>query len=73
MVSASSLCDRGYAHQHLCSCAVDDKVTPIWNTMGVLPGHIKNEVVVIGNHRDGTCSVKTSFGLQVTDDSLQHG
>ena len=32
---------------------VDNKVTPIWNTMGVIPGHIKDEVVVVGNHRDG--------------------
>ncbi|TFK28865.1 Zn-dependent exopeptidase [Coprinopsis marcescibilis] len=31
---------------------VDTKVIPIWNTMGVIPGHIRNEVVVIGNHRD---------------------
>ncbi|KAI0939157.1 hypothetical protein AcV5_000651 [Taiwanofungus camphoratus] len=31
---------------------VDDRVIPIWNTMGVIPGHIKDEVVVIGNHRD---------------------
>lgn len=31
---------------------VDDKVMPIWNTMAVIPGHIKDEVVVIGNHRD---------------------
>ncbi|KAI0700724.1 Zn-dependent exopeptidase [Cytidiella melzeri] len=31
---------------------MDTKVTPIWNTMGVIPGHIKSEVVVIGNHRD---------------------
>ncbi|KAI5119745.1 hypothetical protein M0805_004077 [Coniferiporia weirii] len=31
---------------------VDDKVTPIWNTMAVVPGHIKDEVVVVGNHRD---------------------
>ncbi|KDQ64387.1 hypothetical protein JAAARDRAFT_166540 [Jaapia argillacea MUCL 33604] len=31
---------------------VDDKVTPIWNTMGVIPGHIRDEVVVVGNHRD---------------------
>ncbi|KAI0068619.1 Zn-dependent exopeptidase [Artomyces pyxidatus] len=31
---------------------VDTKVTPIWNPMGVIPGHIKDEVVVIGNHRD---------------------
>ncbi|TCD69886.1 hypothetical protein EIP91_005963 [Steccherinum ochraceum] len=31
---------------------VDDKVIPIWNTMGVIPGHIKDEVVFVGNHRD---------------------
>lgn len=31
---------------------VDTKVTPIWNTMGVIPGFITDEVVVIGNHRD---------------------
>ncbi|KAH9948355.1 Zn-dependent exopeptidase [Amylocystis lapponica] len=31
---------------------VDDRVIPIWNTMGVIPGHIKDEVVVLGNHRD---------------------
>lgn len=27
--------------------------------MGVIPGHIKDEVVVIGNHRDGS-----SFSIQ---------
>ncbi|KAJ6539630.1 hypothetical protein B0H19DRAFT_1179879 [Mycena capillaripes] len=31
-------------------------VTPIWNTMGVIPGFIKDEVVVLGNHRDGESS-----------------
>ncbi|TFK55592.1 Zn-dependent exopeptidase [Heliocybe sulcata] len=31
---------------------VDDRVIPIWNTMGVIPGHIKDEVVLVGNHRD---------------------
>ncbi|EDR12349.1 uncharacterized protein LACBIDRAFT_245820, partial [Laccaria bicolor S238N-H82] len=31
---------------------VDTKITPIWNTMASIPGHIKNEVVVIGCHRD---------------------
>ncbi|KAF8969498.1 hypothetical protein BDZ97DRAFT_1653974 [Flammula alnicola] len=31
---------------------VDTKVTPIWNTMASIPGHIKNEVVIIGCHRD---------------------
>ncbi|KAI0005160.1 hypothetical protein BJV74DRAFT_875682 [Russula compacta] len=31
---------------------VDTKVTPIWNVMGVIPGHIKDEIVLVGNHRD---------------------
>ncbi|EKM53973.1 uncharacterized protein PHACADRAFT_257507 [Phanerochaete carnosa HHB-10118-sp] len=31
---------------------VEHKVTPIWNTMGVIPGYIKDEVVLVGNHRD---------------------
>ncbi|KAG7095262.1 hypothetical protein E1B28_006035 [Marasmius oreades] len=31
---------------------VDTKVTPIWNTIGVIPGRIKDEIVVLGNHRD---------------------
>jgi N-acetylated-alpha-linked acidic dipeptidase len=34
---------------------VDTKITPIWNTIGVIPGHIKDEVVLVGNHRDGAC------------------
>jgi N-acetylated-alpha-linked acidic dipeptidase len=38
---------------------VDTKITPIWNTMGVIPGHIKDEVVFVGNHRDGTCWTST--------------
>ena len=33
--------------------SVDVKVTPIWNTMAVIPGHINNEIVIAGNHRDG--------------------
>ncbi|KAH8096736.1 Zn-dependent exopeptidase [Cristinia sonorae] len=31
---------------------VDTKVIPIWNTMAVIPGHIKNETVILGCHRD---------------------
>ncbi|KAJ9124725.1 hypothetical protein QFC24_003093 [Naganishia onofrii] len=31
---------------------VDTKVTPIWNVFATIPGHIRDEVVVIGNHRD---------------------
>ena len=32
---------------------VDTRVIPIWNTLGVIPGYIKDEVVIVGNHRDG--------------------
>ncbi|EIN10533.1 Zn-dependent exopeptidase [Punctularia strigosozonata HHB-11173 SS5] len=31
---------------------VDTRVIPIWNTMASIPGHIRDEVVVIGCHRD---------------------
>ncbi|KII94969.1 hypothetical protein PLICRDRAFT_169670 [Plicaturopsis crispa FD-325 SS-3] len=31
---------------------VDTKITPIWNVMATIPGRIKDEVVVIGCHRD---------------------
>jgi N-acetylated-alpha-linked acidic dipeptidase len=26
---------------------------PIWNVIGVIPGYIKDEIVLAGNHRDG--------------------
>ncbi|KAJ7368620.1 Zn-dependent exopeptidase [Mycena albidolilacea] len=29
------------------------EVMPIWNTMAAIPGHVRDEVIVIGNHRDG--------------------
>ncbi|KAF8510592.1 hypothetical protein JB92DRAFT_2938695 [Gautieria morchelliformis] len=31
---------------------VHNKITPIWNTMALIPGHIGTEVVVLGCHRD---------------------
>ncbi|KAG7089277.1 hypothetical protein E1B28_010976 [Marasmius oreades] len=31
---------------------VDYNITPIWNTMAAIPGHIKDEVVIVGCHRD---------------------
>ncbi|KAL8280525.1 hypothetical protein RQP46_007173 [Phenoliferia psychrophenolica] len=31
---------------------MDDKVTPIWNTMAVIPGRLSDEVVIVGNHND---------------------
>ncbi|KAF9068546.1 hypothetical protein BDP27DRAFT_1421735 [Rhodocollybia butyracea] len=31
---------------------VDRKITPIWNTMAAIPGHVRDEVVIIGCHRD---------------------
>jgi N-acetylated-alpha-linked acidic dipeptidase len=33
--------------------AVDTKVTKIYNVMAAIPGHITDEVVMVGNHRDG--------------------
>lgn len=36
---------------------MDERITPIWNTMAVIPGHI-DEVVYVGNHHDGAvCSL----------------
>lgn len=49
---------------------VDTKVTPIWNTMGVIPGYIKDEVVFIGNHRDGTHFIPFCILLSERCDSL---
>jgi N-acetylated-alpha-linked acidic dipeptidase len=40
------------------------EVMPIWNVMGVIPGHIKDEVVVIGNHRDGRGNTLIPLSLQ---------
>ncbi|KAF8213851.1 hypothetical protein K438DRAFT_1660450 [Mycena galopus ATCC 62051] len=31
---------------------VDARVMPIWNAMAAIPGHVRDEVVVIGGHRD---------------------
>ncbi|WVQ80772.1 hypothetical protein IAT38_002877 [Cryptococcus sp. DSM 104549] len=31
---------------------VNTRVMPIWNTMAVIPGHITDEVIILGNHRD---------------------
>ncbi|GAA6059696.1 hypothetical protein JCM10212_000083 [Sporobolomyces blumeae] len=31
---------------------MDGKVTKIWNTMALIPGHVSDEIVVIGNHND---------------------
>ncbi|KAF5367317.1 hypothetical protein D9757_010119, partial [Collybiopsis confluens] len=31
---------------------VDRKITPIWNAMAAIPGHVRNEVVILGCHRD---------------------
>ncbi|GAA5910552.1 hypothetical protein JCM8208_007640 [Rhodotorula glutinis] len=31
---------------------VEDKITPIWNTYALIPGHLSDEVVVLGNHHD---------------------
>ncbi|KAJ7484085.1 Zn-dependent exopeptidase [Mycena galericulata] len=44
-------------------------VTPIWNTMGVIPGFIKDEVVVLGNHRDGDHVLMPRKVMGATDPS----
>lgn len=31
---------------------VNDAVSPIWNAMAVVPGHVRSEIVVVGCHRD---------------------
>ncbi|KIY69729.1 Zn-dependent exopeptidase [Cylindrobasidium torrendii FP15055 ss-10] len=31
---------------------VDRKVTPIWNTMAAIPGHVRDQVLLVGAHRD---------------------
>ncbi|KIY49445.1 Zn-dependent exopeptidase, partial [Fistulina hepatica ATCC 64428] len=31
---------------------VDTRVMPIWNAMAAIPGHIRDEVVIVGCHRD---------------------
>jgi hypothetical protein len=49
---------------------VDVRVTPVWNTLGVIPGYIKNEVVIIGNHRDGNASICIATFHIVTDVNL---
>ncbi|KAI0375831.1 transferrin receptor ectodomain, apical domain-containing protein [Pilatotrama ljubarskyi] len=31
---------------------VHNRIMPIWSAMAVIPGHIHNETVIVGNHRD---------------------
>ena len=31
---------------------VNKSITPIWNTMAAIPGHVKNEIILVGCHRD---------------------
>ena len=40
---------------------VDTRVIPIWNTMAVIPGHIKNETILLGGHRDGMFTLQRSM------------
>ncbi|KAG6335106.1 hypothetical protein ID866_3975 [Astraeus odoratus] len=51
---------------------VDEKVTPIWNVLGVIPGHVSGEVIVLGGHRDGKFY---DFCLRTADRGIpfQHG
>lgn len=36
-------------------------VIPVWNTLGVIPGYITDEVVVVGNHRNGRVGTSSIF------------
>ncbi|KAF5333503.1 hypothetical protein D9611_002581 [Ephemerocybe angulata] len=38
--------------ENIPSIPMKNTVTPIWNTLAVIPGHIQDEVVAVGNHRD---------------------
>lgn len=41
---------------------VDYEITPMWDVIGRIPGHISDETVILGNHRDGTSS---SFSAKI--------
>jgi N-acetylated-alpha-linked acidic dipeptidase len=49
---------------------VNDTITPVWNSMAVIPGHIRDEVVILGNHRDAWVSpywFRISDGFKLSD------
>lgn len=46
--------------------SVDTKITPIWNTMAALPGRLKDEVVILGCHRDGQWFIGTNLFAEVS-------
>ena len=54
------------------SHSVDTKVTPIWNTMAAIPGHSRDEVVIIGCHRDGGSS-STNLKVLCAKECIQPG
>ena len=70
MVFISSSCFRYNIYHH--GCAINEKVTPIWNVMGVVPGHIKDEVIIVGVHRDGSL-LKSFFDSVALIPSLSMG
>jgi N-acetylated-alpha-linked acidic dipeptidase len=55
--------------------AVTDAVTPIWNVMGVIPGHIHDEIVIVGCHRDGAFLFSVGVGAMnpISNFIQQHG
>jgi hypothetical protein len=54
LITVCLICIRILILFDLSVFSVDEKVTPIWNTMAAIPGHIKDEVLIVGCHRDGT-------------------
>jgi len=52
---------------------IEESIKPIWNVYAIIPGHLTDEVVVLGNHRDAwhdgasdPVSGSTSVGQIVT-------
>lgn len=56
MVRVDRFLNTSYAY-FMAAYPADSKPTKIWNTYAAIPGHISDEVVFIGNHRDGTYTI----------------
>ena len=52
---------------------VDTKPTKIWNVYAAIPGHIADEVVMVGNHRDGKYYRSDDCHVVDISFSLGHG
>jgi N-acetylated-alpha-linked acidic dipeptidase len=52
---------------------VAESVTPIWNVYAIIPGHIRDEVIILGNHRDawGFGAADPSSGSAVVNEIVR--